>query len=159
MKYLMILITLISLTSCQMVVNLATDIDGANKVRDHQLYYLPEFETLDTPVKIGSWIKEHVTYDAKRDDIGTWNNPVATLSLGYGTCADYAILFLNIAHFGMHQDGDFIMCKSPYNRSIEAGGDVGHAMVRIGGQIIEPQSGLFKQVEVGYSYSFSEVFN
>lgn len=156
-KIIFTILIALALTSCQQVYNMVEDIYLSNMADGHSLYYLPEFDTLDTHAKIGAWIKAHVKYDYTYSDVETWANPEDTIQSGKATCADFAVLYLNIAYYGLHQKGE-IVCGKAISRSVEAGGDVNHAQVRFGDTVIEPQNGSVSTMTVGYAYSFDEVF-
>ena len=129
-----------------------------NSAMNHRLYYLPEFDDLDTPSKISWWIQSHgITYDYN-DNAKNWKNPEEMIISKKGSCADFAVLFLNIAHYGMKQDGDIVLVNSSSRKIESGGGNVNHAVCRFGDIIIEPQMGGQVNYRVDYSYSFGEVF-
>jgi len=143
------------LSGCNIIVDSVFQVEAMG----HKLYYLPVFDTLDTPSKISGWIQYHgIRYDSN-DDAANWKNPEDMISSKKGSCADFAVLFLNIAHYGMKQDVE-IICVKDSPRKIEAGGiDSNHAVCRFGSMIIEPQTGGQVNYNANYSYSFTEVFN
>ena len=152
---------ILTLTGCaNPVYNFFEDKHLGSMVGGHSLYYSKDFENLHSYGDIGLYIYNHVSYDYG-DDPTVWNNPETTLATGKGSCADMAVLYLDIAHYVLHEDGE-IVCIDTANisRSVESGGYVNHAQVRFGSTIIEPFTG--KQVSVssiGYSYSFDNIFD
>lgn len=138
--------------------NLIADAVYQNSAKGHHLYYLPEFDNLDSPIKICIWMQMHgITYD-NNDDAYNWKNPEDMIKSKKGSCADFAVLFLNIAHYGMHQNWE-IVAVTHNSKKIEAGGITSnHAVCRYGDIIIDPQIGERVNYIVDYSYSFSEVF-
>jgi hypothetical protein len=157
-KIILVLAVILSLTSCQPVFNAFEDKYLESSAVGHTLYHLPEFDTLDTYSKIAIWIRAHTKYDYTYSDVETWNNPKDTIESGIGTCADFAVLYLNIAHYGMHEDGEIVCGTYSVSRSVESGGDVNHAQVRFGNIVIDPRTGNVSDMPVGYAYSFDEVF-
>ena len=141
-------------SSCDMVMDNAFKVEAMG----HELYYLPVFDSLDTPYKISGWIQaQGIVYD-KNDNPINWKNPAIMIRDKKGSCADFAVLFLNIAHYGMKQDGEIVSVTAS-SRKIESGGiTANHAVCRFGDMIIEPQMGGQVNYRVDYSYSFGEVF-
>ena len=126
-------------------------------VINHKLFYLPVFDNLDTYDKISYWINCNIKYDYTYSDLHKYANPEDTYLTGKGTCADYAILFLNIAYFGMNKKGDFVAVnsKSDFLSKI---GIISHAEVCFDGENIDIYTGKKSNHITAYSYSFDEVF-
>ena len=156
-----ILIALALLVSCNNpLFNTVSDLRYQyHFVEGHDLYHLEEFDRLNTHAKIGYWIWKHVKYDDDQVNKGDWiKNPEQTLADGRGICGDFAILYLNIAHYGMGLDGELCLVDGETERAVEEGGLINHAVVRFGDVLVEPQSGLKITAKVGYSYAFSDIF-
>lgn len=157
-KYTLIFISIILLASCHSPVDYVKDLNLVNKAEGHTLWHNPEFDTLDTYEKINNWILDHIVYDESKDDVKKWGNPEDTVKLGYGTCLDFAILFMNIAYYGMNQEMDLVCVEFKESRAIEAGGYVDHTVVRYNGKYIEPQTGEEVFYTGRYSLKFSDIF-
>jgi len=185
-KYFILIVVLIItlFTSCQEIYNICADTYYYDLFEGKKLYYLPEFEELKNLHEIAHWIKDNVKYEKNTDINGEHvSNPEETLRRGYGDCDDLAVLFANIAYFALGVKMDIILVRTgskrgaedidsfefyvvaegSYNseaRTIEEGGLVNHAMVRIDNSQIEPQSGFerTRNIEVGYYYTFNTVF-
>lgn len=157
-KTIFVLLIAVLLSSCQQVFNFVEDVNLSDQASGHTLYHLPEFDTLDTHAKISIWIRNHIKFDYTYSDVDVWANPEDTINSGLGTCGDFAVLYLNIAYFGMGLKGELVCGTLVSSRSISDGGDANHAQVRFGDMVIEPQSGRISTMSVGYYYSFDEVF-
>lgn len=154
MKAFYAVIVAILLTSCQNVYNFVQDQHTDGQLGSQKLYYSEDFDELDSYIKIADYIKQHVVYDPS-DDPTEHKDPEATLDTGKGACGDIAILFMNIAYYGMHIKMSFITGEMQ-SRSVVNGGAVNHAQVYYDGVAIEPQSGKISNMTVGYIYSFDE---
>lgn len=155
MKFKFLFIAIICLTSCT-VFNNIEDEYLQSTMGGHTLYYSTDFDGLDTYIKISAYIKSHVQYDTL-DNTGVNKNPYDTLSDGKGSCGDIAVLFMNIAYYGMHIKMSFIAVNVT-SRTIVSGGAINHAQVYYNGVCIEPKNGCPYSTAVGYLYSFDEVF-
>ena len=133
--------------------------DNYNKARIgyQKLFYHPDFDSLDTYAKIGRYIQQRVKYDYE-DDLKDIKNPYDTLASGKGSCADYAILFMNIAYYGMGIKMNYAQVHTD-DRAIVAGGRLNHAVVSYQDIIIEPQRGYRVDYVIKYIYTFDEVFS
>lgn len=157
-KILLICLIGFSFIGCKDIYDIARDGEYLSRAEGHSLYYLPEFEELDNFAKITIYMREHVVYkkDSGKD---SWENPQTTLERGYGDCEDLAILFMNIAYFGMNIKIDLVLVVSTTQRTIVDGGEMDHAVPYFDGKIYEPLLGYFTDYDISYSYSFDTVFS
>jgi hypothetical protein len=159
-KYIIFLLAILSLSSCNQIIDTITILNYDNK----ELAYHPDWENLDSFRKISYWINQRVEYKSNKNSSG--QDPQTTLDLGTGNCTDYALLFMNIAYYGMDIKMNLITVKIDdmqpdpelFNRSIIQGGFPDHTMIYYNQEIIEPQNGYPYIGEILYIYSFDEIF-
>lgn len=122
-----------------------------------ELYYHPDFDSLDSYRKISDYIQKKVSYDYddNHEDI---KNPYDTLTSGKGSCADYAVLFMNIAYYGMGIKMNLVIVNTNQRLVVE-GGTINHSVVSYQNEIIEPQNGTYVNYSIRYIYTFDEVFD
>lgn len=131
-------------------------------VGSRNLYYLPEFEDLTSYKEIHEYISHKVKYDIN-DNPSYVNHPKETLDTGKGSCGDIAVLFMNIAYFGMGIRMNLLLVdlkdENP-SRAIISGNFIDHAVLTYNNEIIEPQKGIIVDYkEAGFVYRFDEVFS
>lgn len=95
------------------------------------------------------------------DIIDTWSTTKTILDRGYGDCEDQTKVFLLIYYLITGVKGDMVLVY--YNvKSIISGGNVNHAMVKIGDDIFNPTIGDITHTSnvsnIGYIYTFDELF-
>ena len=156
MKKILVVMFLIPIfSSCSFDVIL--DIYNKSFIGHQELFYHSDFDSLDTYEKIGRYIQQRVKYDYE-DDPQDMKNPYDTLASGKGSCADCAILFMNIAYYGMGIEMNYA-CVHTSDRAIVEGGRVNHAIVTYQNDIIEPRGGYREDYAIKYIYTFDEVFS
>lgn len=155
MKKILVVMFLISIfSSCAF--DMLQDSFNESKIGYQELFYHSDFDSLDTYAKIGRYIQQRVKYDYE-DDLKDIKNPYDTLASGKGSCADYAILFMNIAYYGMGIKMNYALVHTE-DRAIVEGGRLNHAIVTYQDIIIEPQRGYRVDYAIKYIYTFDEVF-
>lgn len=154
-KILVVLAFFLSFSSCSF--DVMQDNYMKKKIGYQELFYHPDFDSLDSYIKIGQYIRQRVTYDFN-DDTEDIKNPYDTLVSGKGSCADYAVLFMNIAYYGMGIKMN-LSAVNTKDRVIVEGGRINHAVVTYHDDMIEPQRGTKISYSIGYIYTFDEIFN
>jgi hypothetical protein len=124
------------------------------------LYSQDEYAELRTPRAIAQYISENVVYkyEGEKDE---WTGPKETVRRGYGDCDDIALLFANVAYFGIGVKCNIIattVSSYDYDMSIVNGGFPNHIAVEINGQTYEPFYGYPVNCDIQYRYTFDEVF-
>jgi len=151
-RFIVILIAILSLSSCQDMYNEISDIYYWQTYSDLELYY-GDFSKVHSELYISYWISNHVKYD-KSDKV---LSPRDILERGTGDCNDYAILYINIMYVKFGKKCS--LCLVDTSRNIIEGGKVNHAVIRLpDGILIEPQTGFVSNKRVGYEYPFDSVF-
>lgn len=103
-----------------------------------------------------------------------WQSLEYSFKTGFGDCEDFCIAFADIlkrkfnkeceivlidlhtaVSTGLHYDG--LEKRNINKRKIEEGGNINHAMVRVGGFIVDPQDGEIYNATVSFSYSINWV--
>ena len=152
MKNVIVGIMLCLFMGCSLVNNYY-DSEIENLLDGKQLYY-GDFEEIKTVQEIGYYLIQKIDY--KVDEVEEWSNPEETLNRGYGDCDDYAILYLNILYVRFGIKGSLAVVN--HSREIVNGGITNHVVV-FNDKIIEPQNGQEVLYDIGYIFSFDEVFN
>lgn len=156
-KFIGLFILMIIFTSCTPVYSYFEDKLLTQQFSGHQLYYSSDFDSLDSYVKIATYIHSKVKYDYS-DDPADIKDPEETLLTGKASCADWAVLFANIAYYGMHIKMNFIATNITAAKSVSSGGIINHAALEYNGEVITQYSGTVQDWEIQYIYSFDEVF-
>lgn len=115
-------------------------------------YY--DFSSIENIDEIPLWIRSRVSYEITNETL----SPEELLKRGKGDCDGYALLYMNIAYirFGMRCS---LCLVDLTDRKIVNGGSINHAVIRFpDGTLIDPQNGDVVFFDVGYEYSFSDVF-
>jgi hypothetical protein len=149
-KILLLVIIVVLFSGCQLVWEIQDDM-SAQKIGTHELYYLPEFEELDSYYDIYLYIHERITPKKTDKALG----PREALEKGYGDCTTYCVLFSNIAYFALGIEMDIIAVDHGDERAIGEGGFTNHAILYYGGVMIEPQLGIeVDYPSIPYIYEF-----
>lgn len=152
MKGIIPIFFILALTSC----SFAGDIYFSEVYKDTPLYY-GDFNEVKTRDDICRFIHERVEY--RSDFIDSKSSPRETLKNGYGDCEDFSILYLNILYVVFREKGELVLVDSADERTIEKGGIITHAIVRLpSGKLLEPQTGKIVDYPIGYSYVFDDIF-
>jgi hypothetical protein len=121
------------------------------------LYYPSDFDVdkISDIKEIADWINDHIEYTDKYAE--GWRSVKEILDSGEGDCKSFALVFSNLYYIkhGISTGMGFV----DTTRSIDAGGEVNHALTRRGDKLINPRSGNFKDETIRYHYSFNELFN
>ena len=153
-KILGVILVVLTLSSCEQIINYGTDAATGSRYSDMDIYYGP-FLGVETEADIPYWMDMHVHYKTNKDTV---QSPEEFVSSGYGDCDEFALLYLDIMYVVFRKKGEICIVKS--GRTVEAGGrDYNHTVVRYGSTIIEPMTGKVAHYEVGYSYAFDDIFN
>lgn len=143
-------VAIISVSSCMI-----QDAYSLDSLEGQTLYYSSDFEKLTTEQEICDYIAERVTYKKAGHDAA---GPEETLRNGYGDCKAFTILYMNIAYFAFYKKYS-AGCVGTGRKVVE-GGTVNHCIVvRPDGTLLEPQTGKTVHYDLGYIYSFNEVFS
>lgn len=157
MKKICLIVALIAiLTSCDQYY----DMQYADDMAGHHLYYLPEFDTLHSYADIALWIKDHVQYDTE-DNAYECKEPQQTIRSGKGSCADTAVLFVNIAYFALDQrlSVAYVDDSTLKARHIAEGGYIDHVMPYDGTKyVISQNTGRLYTADIGFYYHFDDIF-
>lgn len=120
------------------------------------LYYSQDFESLKNEDDIYRYISARVKY--RRPDSRFVSGPQETLESGYGDCKALTVLYMNIAFFAL--DRKYSAGAVDTSRTVVNGGIVDHCIVvRPDGSMLDPQIGNTVHYELGYIYSFDEIFS
>lgn len=155
MKRIILLLAILLFSGCQIAWELQ-DQKNINQLGNHELYYLEDFNSLDSFKKIYKYIDSNV----KIVNTFTITGPEETLRHGKGGCGSFSLLFINIAYFsmGIKMDIAVVISETEIKRYIEHGGLTDHALCLYQGKLLEPQTGLFTAYkEIGYIYSFDSL--
>lgn len=145
---------LICTSGCSMI-DYGRDWNIASKLGTVDLYYSADFDGLETPKEIADFLKDHITYEMQ-DDYS--RSPREVYESGKGDCKDFTRLFLNIYFLNTGIKAQFGV-GSIDERTVANGGKTNHAFVVIDRRAFEPQTGRYTDYEIGYIYSFDEIFN
>jgi hypothetical protein len=149
----LVVLTVISLSSCKQIVDYGTDLASADRYRHIPIYY-NSFWGMTDEAWIPLWMDAHITYTQSSD----LQTPAECVASGYGDCEEFALMYLNIMYVMFGKKGELCLVES--GRTVEAGGrDCNHAVVRYGSTIIEPMTGREAHYVVCYSYKFDDIFN
>lgn len=156
MKYLFLILSMFFFFSCNQVV----DCFLTEHAKDHNLYYMEEWEELESFYDIGDWVNKNVPY--RSDVFYEWSDPKVSIDRGYGDCNDRALVFANIAYRVKGIKMDLVAVNQSQMEfepqySIESGGFVDHIMLRYQGQVYSTTGGTFSG-SVGFYYSFNNCF-
>jgi hypothetical protein len=146
--------------SCQLVtqgIDIGQDVYNTAQFSEVSVFK-SSFPAITTQEDVCPWIKKMVTYRKSGDS--AFPSPKQTLLLGYGDCKAFSTLYMDIMYVKFGIKTELCLVDSDENRSIEAGGKINHAIVRLpSGKLINPQSGEMVHYTVKFSYSFDTVFN
>lgn len=160
-QFIIILAAIITLTSCQQIADQVNDYVYTKEMSGHTLYNLPEFANLHSHYDIARWIKAHVTYDYN-DDETDYKDPEETIRTGKGSCADFSILFVNIAYFALNEKLSIVFVEQSdmkLSRHIVDGGDIDHATPYDGTYLISEYNGYnYTCDDIGFIYHFGDIF-
>ena len=143
MKHILLLLLL---TSCSQM----QDIFYSQKAAQHHLYFKEEFLDLKTPKQISKYISQHLECSLEKDDIATWSDPKQTLELGYGTCADISLLYINILYYSTGTEASLVL--------VDLNSTLSHAAVEVDGVQLEPQTGELSNYTKRFTYTFQQIF-
>lgn len=126
----------------------------------HVRYYDPDFDHLTSYEEIAEWIAARVTYDSEdnKDDI---KNPKRTLKDGKGSCADIAVLFINIAYYSREEKLGVAYIDSStqtISKTVASGGAIDHVIPYNGQVCISQYNGRIYNADIEYHYDYSEIF-
>lgn len=151
------------LTSCEQMQAEMWNAVYTDELSGHVAYYSPEFDNLHNYVEIAEWINVRVKYDSE-DNKDKISDPKTTLNRGKGSCADIAILFINIVHFSLHEDLGVAYIDSSTQklasteRSIVGGGDIDHVIPFNGNVCISQYNGKIYTANIEFEYDYDEIF-
>lgn len=156
---LFLFLILMIMTSCDTFVEDKSFKDHAS---GHSLYYLEEWEDLDSFKQIGNWIRTNVKYQSEKYE--EFSDPETTVTRGYGDCDDLAILFLNIAYVSLDLKGQLVaLDQNRLERNIEGQFDEiieNHVLTRYDGIVYDSVSGIaFSNDPTTQFCEFDEVFS
>lgn len=164
MKKMFLIFTILILFGCSLQNELSeselTNSKLMELAKDHNLYYLQEWEYLTDPYEIIGWIKNHVVYKAEPYREDYWQDPEETLLLGTGDCEDFVILFMNIYYISTGIKTDMALVDMyEFFRDIGEGGDANHALVLLeNNRTIDPQTGIYWNFSIKYIMYFDDIF-
>ena len=159
-RLLIIFLSTLLFFGCKGITNIILDVSYGTTINGHVLYYSEEFNELDSYAKIATYIRNNVEYNEK-DDTYYIENPEETLRTKLGSCADFSILFMNIAYYSLGIKMDLVLTdihSYMRNKSVNEGGIPNHAVIAYNDEVINVYSGNPVKFKVYYLYTFDEVF-
>lgn len=123
---------------------------------NHTLYYIEDFDRLDTIKDVSVYIRRSIRYSLGNG----YQDPKVTFETSRGNCTSFTFAYMNTLYYSLGIKSNAIVVKYSNSRSIVGGGgDGNHVIVELpDGTQIEPQNGMVKHYEVLYRYTFDEVF-
>ncbi len=155
MRQLIIIISIISITSCSW--NNFVDSEIFSHLEPIQLYDYAEYDLTEitTYREIALFNRSLINYQTESGEKMT--SPKDTINLGFGDCDEYALMFMNVAYLTQDVKMSFVMIN--LERSVVSGGNGNHYDVMYEGVVYSAQTGrVSEQQEILYSYTFDEVF-
>lgn len=145
---------LVSLVSCQQIIDNTLDIGYKDKYRTKIYDY--DFSEICIKQQIAFWIHSYVEYrDEPTEHVDSLEQ---TINQGYGDCEEIALLYLNILYVRFGIKGSLCICEDTDGRQVVNGGNINHVAIMLDGVLIEPQTGKPTNDKIGFMYSFDEIF-
>ncbi len=108
---------------------------------------------------IQRFINHNIDYVSDGDN-DVWSDAKTTINKNGGDCDDFSILYLNLLYSNKGVKANIILVHTDNSRAVVNGGPINHMIVELpDGTQIEPQNGQVVNYEIGYRYTFDEVFN
>jgi hypothetical protein len=150
MRIFLIVISLFILTSCEMIIDVANcgaELKDPFAVAADCRPLSIRFDTID---QAWSWVTKNIRYV---NDHRNWQAPQVTIEKGTGVCRDYSVLFATMLRDMGAGNISVVITDDPYGRSGK------HAMVKLNGRILEPQTfhQCFDEVHIIYELSVDRI--
>jgi hypothetical protein len=102
---------------------------------------------------ITNYINEKIQFSNKYDK---WRSVEEILESGKGNCKDFCLVYINLYFIKFEQKLNILFVND--SRKIENGGSVNHSIIQLDDKQFCPQKGQFESYNIGYSYSFNDLF-